>query len=33
MWLQVIVEIIDILKAILEKLGLYTAPTTTSAEE
>lgn len=33
MWLQVIVEVIDILTTILEKLGLYKAPTTTPEEE
>ena len=33
MWLQVIIEIIDILKAVLSKLGLYSDPTTTAAEE
>lgn len=33
MWLQVIIEIIDILKTVLEKLGLYTAPTTQAEDE
>lgn len=33
MWLQVIVDLIDILKTILEKLGLYSAPTTAQEEE
>ena len=33
MWLQVIIEIIDMLKAVLSMLGLYSDPTTTAAEE
>ncbi len=33
MWVQFIVEVLDILKFILEKLGLYKAPVTTTEEE
>lgn len=32
MWLQVIIEILDILKAIMSMLGLNSDPTTTAAE-
>ncbi len=33
MWVQVIVDFLDVLKFILEKLGLYTAPETTTLEK
>lgn len=33
MWLQVIIEILDILKSVMSMLGLYSDPTTTVAEE
>ncbi len=32
MWLQVIVEVIEILKLVLGALGLYQAPTTKTEE-
>lgn len=32
MWVQVIVDFLDILKFILEKLGFYKAPVTTTEE-
>ena len=33
MWLQVIIEILDILKSVLSMLGLYSDPTTAAEEE
>ena len=33
MWVQVIVDFLDALKFILEKLGLYKAPVTTTQEK
>ena len=33
MWLQVIVEILDVIKMILKAAGLYTDPTTKNEEE
>lgn len=33
MWLQVIVELLNIIKMVLKAAGLYTDPTTKSEEE
>lgn len=33
MWLQVIVDLLNIIKFVLEKLGVYTPPTTTQEAE